>query len=320
MSDNAQAILVFCSRLSLGDGIRPLAPSEWGKISRELQNKKLEPKDLLKMSSTDLAKQFELAPEMAQRLERLRQRSASLSFEISRYENIGISLITRADAGYPSRIKQKLGNNCPPFFFYAGDLSLLKNRGIGFVGSRHLSPEDEKFEQKLAQSVVEAGFVLVSGGSRGADEVAETVALENNGALIEFLGEGMIQKLRKSKIVQAVQRGQLLLLSVPNPDAGFLVGNAMGRNKFIYCQSEAVVAVKSINKGGTWQGVRESLRRNFAPVLCWFNPQYPENLALIKEGATGIDEQWDAEKIEEWLKKQRQIQASKEQKQLKLPL
>jgi hypothetical protein len=59
----------------------------------------------------------------------------------------------------------------------------------------------------------------------------------------------------------------LVLVSPFNPEAGFDVGNAMARNKYIYCLSDAAIVVAtSKGSGGTWSGATENLKRNWAPL------------------------------------------------------
>lgn len=78
------------------------------------------------------------------------------------------------------------------------------------------------------------------------------------------------------------------------PDAGFNAGIAMQRNKYIYVQSEATVVVKSdYNKGGTWGGASEALKKDYCPVLCRDHRKYPGNSGLIRLGAVPIDDRWD---------------------------
>ena len=297
MSKDAQAILILCSNLCVGEGIKPLKPSEWKMLARTLVEKEMVPGDLLDMSKDEITKALECDDEFAERIVDLVGRSASLFFEVSKYENMGISLVTRADKAYPVRLKNKLGESCPPYFFYAGDLKLLKKRSIGFVGSRDMMAGDIDFETKLVKETVRRRYAIVSGGARGADMISEEVALSSGGRVIEFLADSMIRKLRKSEVVKAVQKGKLLLLSVVNPDAGFNVGNAMNRNKYIYAQADAVVAIKSIKQGGTWSGVKENLKNKYCPEYCWNNAKYSDNLALIKEGAIGIDEEWSVKDL-----------------------
>ena len=58
----------------------------------------------------------------------------------------------------------------------------------------------------------------------------------------------------------------LALVSPFYPEVGFNVGNAMARNKYIYCLSEAAIAVHSGKDGGTWSGALENLKKNWVPM------------------------------------------------------
>ena len=86
----------------------------------------------------------------------------------------------------------------------------------------------------------------------------------------------------------------MLVLSLAKPDAGFNVGFAMARNKFIYINSVGTVAVKSdYKKGGTWAGAAEAIKKGYCPVLCRDRKGYRGNEELIKLGAVPIDDTWD---------------------------
>jgi len=116
-----------------------------------------------------------------------------------------------------------------------------------------------------------------------------------NSFSIEYLSDSMLKKLKNSETVKRIQNGSLLMLSVAKPDAGFNVGVAMMRNRYIYAQSEATVVVRSdLNKGGTWTGATENLKHAWCPTLCWNHP-YPGNKALIEKGAIAIDDNWDGQ-------------------------
>jgi predicted Rossmann fold nucleotide-binding protein DprA/Smf involved in DNA uptake len=85
-------------------------------------------------------------------------------------------------------------------------------------------------------------------------------------------------------------RGNLTLLTPYSPEAGFSAGNAMGRNRLIYCLSGAAVAVCSApGKGGTFTGASESLNRGWVPV--WTVPNDDPasgNTLLIAKGAGAL--------------------------------
>lgn len=294
MNERSTAIAVLCSHLCVGEGVTPLEPKEYSSFAALLRSRKIDPEDILRFGKQDFMQLLDMTESQAERFLRLLDRSASLSFEISKYESVGITVLTRADAAYPKKLKEKLGNACPPLFYAAGDPAIATQSAIGFVGSRSIGESDILFTQSVVRNVLNNGHVIVSGGAKGCDSIAEETALEAGGAAIAYLSDSMMRKLRNAKALQAVQQGKLLLLSVVKPDAGFNTGVAMMRNKYIYAQSEATVVVKSdYNKGGTWSGATENLRNQWALTLCRNHLSYPGNKALIEKGAIPVDDDWD---------------------------
>ncbi len=294
MNDRSMAIAILCSHLCVGENVFPLEPKEYSGLASVLAGKKLSPEDLLPFSKQDFMDRLDLTEEQAVRLLRLLDRGASLGFEISKYESMGISLLTRADPDYPKKLKKKLKNACPPLFYSAGERSLLDLPAVGYVGSRSIGEKDMEFTRSTVKKTVSNGYSVVSGGAKGCDSVAEEEALASGGAAIAFLSDSMLRKLKKAQTIQAVQQGRLLLLSVVKPDAGFNAGVAMMRNKYVYAQSEATLVIKSdYNKGGTWSGATENLKNQWSISLCWNHTSYPGNKALIERGAAPIGEDWD---------------------------
>ena len=293
MNKNSEAIVIFCSHLCTASDIKPLEPREWGELASILFSKGLEPKDLLFFSKSDFLEKLEVDEVMTNRYLRLLERSGSISFEISKYENMGIMITTRAENNYPRLLKQKLGNNCPPIFYIAGNTQLLNKQTVGFVGSRNVSDNDIDFTKNTVTKILQKGYGVVTGGAKGIDTTATQASLDNNGFVIEYLADSMMQKMRKADVVKSINKGDLLILSAQAPTAGFNVGFAMMRNKYIYSQSDATIIVKSDkDKGGTWNGAIENLKKGWCTEYCR-NIEYPGNLELIKMGAIPIDENWD---------------------------
>ena len=215
---------------------------------------------------------------------------------MSQLQNIGISAITRADKEYPAKLKKVLGNNCPPIFYIAGDISLLDNKCVGYVGSRTVSDDDIAFTRNTVTKTVEYGFGVVSGGAKGIDTVSEEQALELGAPIVEYLSDSMLKKIKKSSVVRAIANKKMLLLSVVKPDAGFNVGIAMMRNRYIYAQSSGTIVVRSeYNKGGTWAGAVENLKYGWCKELCWDKKAYPGNKVLIERGAIPISNDWNGD-------------------------
>ena len=302
MNLDSNAILTLCSHICVGEGVRPLEPKEYSELAQKLLLAEKTPKDLFNFSTDDFKSILGFNEEQIARVVRLLDRNASLSFELSNYQNMGIEAVTRSDLGYPKNLKKKLSNTCPPIFYYAGDLSLLERQYIGYVGARTVTNEDISFTIQTVRKTVSLGYGVVSGGAKGIDTISGNESLLNNGFTVEYLSDSLLKKLKKSDVVKNIQQRKLLLMSVSKPDAGFNVGMAMMRNKYIYAQSFGTVIIHSdLNKGGTWNGANENLKNNWCTTLCWDYP-YPGNQALIKNGAAPISEDWDG-KIPEQISK-----------------
>lgn len=296
MNQNSNAILTLCSHLCVGEGVYPLEPKEWGVLAKRLVEQKLQPEDIFLLSREDFSQKLQLSSELIDRIFRLIDRTASLTFELARYENMGIFTVTRADSEYPSQLKKKLGNQCPPIFYYAGNMELLSKPTVGYVGSRSIGEDDESFTRKMVSCTVSHGFGVVSGGAKGVDSVAAEAAIESGSFSIAYLADSMAKKMKRSAEIRAIQNGHQLLLSVVKPDAGFNPGIAMMRNRYVYAQSTATVIIKSdYNKGGTWSGAMENLNHHWSGTFCWDRKAYKGNQALIQNGAIPIDESWDGD-------------------------
>lgn len=295
MNKNAEAITLFCSHLCKSDDIKPLEPREWSELAERLISKELQPGDLLDLDMNDMMRELSCTSDEAARLMRLTDRSGSMRFEISKYEDMGIQIVTRADAGYPKQLKKKLGGTCPPLFYCAGDIDLLSKPTAGYVGSREVELQDIEFAKKTVAKTAAKGYALVSGGAKGIDSISASAALSEGTDVIEYLSDSMLRKMRDSALVREIAAGHVLLMSVAIPTAGFNVGVAMMRNRYIYAQSNGTVVVRSEKgKGGTWAGASDNLKKGWCPTFCR-DCDHPGNRELIRMGAIPITDDWDGD-------------------------
>jgi len=111
LTADSQAMLLLCSRLSLSDetGTKPLALREWNSLARKLLGSSLgAPGGLPGLPVEALKTELALSDNEAERLARLLGRGGGLAIELERLESLGIWVMTRADAHYPRRLKQRL--------------------------------------------------------------------------------------------------------------------------------------------------------------------------------------------------------------------
>lgn len=293
MHHNREAIIALCSTLQPKAGVSPLTPAEYRSLAQGLYRGGLEPADLYRMTPSELEMALVIPPGEAQRIFRLLDRTGDLLQEIAAYSTRGIRVVTRAETSYPKRLRSTPGFHCPPLFYYAGDLSLAQKPSIGYVGSREIDPSDSVFTIDAVRKTLSHGYGVVSGGARGVDATAEQEAIIQDGFVVEYPADSLLRKLREPSVSKAVEEGKQLLLYPVAPHIGFSTPLAMMRNGYIYAHSHATVVIRStLNKGGTWAGATEALRRNLCPLLCR-NAPYEGNQALIQAGAIPIDHNWD---------------------------
>ena len=249
---------------------KPLSAKEWGRFALWMNEKSLRPVDLLAGSLDKTLTGWTDRKITIDRLEWLLGRGSALAIAMEKWSRAGIWLMTRADADYPKRLKKRLKTDAPPLLFGVGNRRLLGQVGLAVIGSRNTSAENLDYAAQLGAATAEQGFFIISGGARGVDEKSMLGALEVEGTAVGILANELLRAGTSSKYRKYLMNDSLVLISPFYPDAGFNVGNAMQRNKYIYALADAAVVVHSGTKGGTWTGANENLKNAWVPL--WVKP------------------------------------------------
>lgn len=268
LSPNTQVILLLTAPLLVGSrrsGEKPLSLGEYKRLACRLRNAEREPADLLDDLLDDLLGDCGLDPT---RVESLLARGLQLSQAIERWHARSIWVISRADADYPKRFKQRLGMDTPPVLYGCGDRGLLATGGLAVVGSRDIDEELIRYTENVGRLAAAAGRTLISGGARGIDQASMRGALAAGGASVGVLADGVERAALNGDNRHVLIDGRLVLVSPYDPTARFHVGHAMQRNKLIYALADSALVVNSSHgKGGTWTGAVEQLDKlHFVPV------------------------------------------------------
>ena len=242
-----------------------------------------------------------LANSSDEKIEKLLERSAAMTFEIEELQQKGVRIVTFLDDEFPHRLKEKLGDFCPPILYMSGDHRIKDTSFAGYVGSRSFNEQDKKWTEGLVSENLKDGYAIVTGGAKGIDNISMKCCLDQGGAVIIFLPEDLHKRIQEPYIRSAILDGRLLVYSHTSPYAvkgrRSFVAAAMERNKFIYAQSAATAVVHSdYNKGGTWAGATEAMRHGWAPVFVWDNKDYEGNQQLILRGAIPLSD--DGSRVE----------------------
>ena len=294
LDSQAQAVLLLT--LSFGKsgnaGAKPLSTKEWARFAIWLRDHALKPSSLLKGTLDDLLSGWMDRAITLPRLENLLDRGALLGLLLEKWQRAGLWVIARSDPDYPDRLKRRLKFEAPPILFGCGNKMLLKKGGIAVVGSRDATEEDIAYTNNLGAEAAAQGYSIVSGGARGVDQSAMLGALECEGTAVGVLADSLLRSATSAKYRKYLMAGDLALVSPFNPEAGFNVGNAMARNRSIYCLADTAVVISSTpNKGGTWNGAIEDLEARWVPL--WVKKSGEEksgNPELIKRGGRCLPE------------------------------
>lgn len=281
---NTEATLLLCGRFAQNGAVAPLDLRDYNRLAAWLETHDRQPADLLDSSYLE-------APDLpipAERLSALLSRGAGLALAVEGWESKGLWVVGRDDETYPTRLK-RLGSSAPALIYGAGrqDLLLQVTPGLAIVGSRDVDEAALEIARRAARACAYNGVTVVSGGARGVDSEAMGAAIDADGSAIGVLADSLSRAAVAGKYRGALMEGSLVLISPYDPATGFNVGNAMGRNKYIYGLANAGLVVWTAYKsGGTWAGATEALKRRYGPIYVWLQGDVPEgNHRLLDEGA-----------------------------------
>ncbi len=139
LSKNAQAILLLTAPLLAGraassraavDG--PLSLAEYNRLAALLRDAQRQPADLLGLDADPLVRAMASVVDEA-RLRRLLARGFLLGQAVDRWHSRAIWVLSRADATYPRRLKQRLRERAPPILYGCGEAALLDDAAATLV-------------------------------------------------------------------------------------------------------------------------------------------------------------------------------------------
>ena len=213
--------------------------------------------------------------------------------EIERADGLGVRVLWREGAGYPSSLHDLTD---PPEFVYL--MGSLPPSGVGIVGARAADSYSLGVTHGLAGSLARAGMATISGGAVGVDTIAHRGSMEEGGRTIVVLPGGLDHPYPRRNVPlfhQVLSSGGGLLSEAPLGQPP-LRRSFPRRNRLIAALSSDVVVIEAREDGGSmytiqalWTAARYNIGAKF--VVC-----NNESYKLLK---LNVQQYWRERDIEE---------------------
>ena len=220
--------------------------------------------------------------------EKLLDKDTALACRIvEKCEKENIKIIPSSSPDYP-RALERLPDK--PFVLYVkGDITCINGRKTAaFVGTRRMTAEGHQNGERIAQELIDSGYVLISGLASGIDTVAAEMSLKKNVPTVAVLGVD-IDKYFPAENTRLTDRvaetGAVISEYPPYTGARFFPA----RNRIIVGLSDIVNVIESPSKSGSMITGRLSLKMKIPTyALCLEGSSFDGCRELVANGALPI--------------------------------
>lgn len=248
--------------------------------------------DFFGLSENDWKNIYQLEDAQIADLNKAKSELGSNAFLAESLLSQGYEIIPITSPEYSKTLKENLkATHSPSVLYVKGNKKILEEKSIAIVGSRAASENALKFTDNIAKNASKDYKVVVSGFAKGVDKQALDSAINYKGQSIIVLPQGITTFTSGfKKYYKQIIDGDVLILSTFHPKATWDVGLAMARNPIIYGLANEIFVAESSNKGGTWSGVIDGLRKGRKIYVREPEPSETNaNNLLIQKGAVPVD-------------------------------
>lgn len=261
-------------------------------IIRFYHENKLSIEDFFQLSESDWRSKYGFEEKEVEDLKKVKSELANIAFLAETLQNEGYELIPITSPEYSRSLKENLKvAHAPALLYVKGNKQIMQKKSIAIVGSRNAMDKSLEFTDNIAKLASKEFKVVVSGFAKGVDKQALDSAINYKGQSIIVLPQGIMTfGSGFKKYYKQIVDGDVLVLSTFFPKATWQVELAMARNPIIYGLANEIYVAESSDKGGTWSGVIDGLRKNRKIYVR--KPDSDENNAnnlLIQKGAIAVD-------------------------------
>lgn len=229
-----------------------------------------EPEEFMRLSPEAWREEYRLSAKAAQALDASRSDAGKGVGEFERRLNgLGVTLVTAADAHYPTLIEE-MDPEPPGVLFLYGNHKLLDAQTFCVLASRNTLPRDLERIEQLTEEGVMNGEVLVTGHDRPEYQRSAIVPLRWGSPRILCLDRGLFQVLGPDLKDEAFRAARLwryqfdpstdLVISPFRPEAGFVGVNNQVRDRLVACLSRRLDFVQVAEGGNMEKLARMALK------------------------------------------------------------
>ena len=253
---------------------------------------KISIEDFFQLNELTWKKDYQLDDKQIEDLLQAKSELASLAFLAESMYSQGFEILPIISSEYSKTLKNNLkASHAPAVLYVKGNKKILNEKSVAIVGSRSADEKSLLFTDNIAKSASKDFKVVVSGFAKGVDKQALDSAINYKGQSIIVLPQGIMTFGTGFKnYYKQITEGDVLVLSTFFPKAPWKTELAMARNPIIYGLADEIFVAESAEKGGTWSGVMDGLRKGRKIYVR--KPEGDEknaNSLLIQKGATPVD-------------------------------
>ena len=201
---------------------------------------------------------------------------------------LGIRVVGRDEADYPSRLRQIF--DPPPVLYVRGRLEAADDeRSVAVVGSRAATPAGRTLARAMSRDLAAAGATVVSGLARGVDTAAHLGALDAGGRTVAVLGSGIdrIYPAENAALARAIEARGAIVSEFPLGTPP-LPHHFPQRNRIIAGWSRGVVVVEAAARSGALNTARTAADESRDVMAVPGHPSQPASEGtnqLLRDGA-----------------------------------
>jgi DNA processing protein len=207
--------------------------------------------------------QYHLDEKQVSDLRQAKSELASNAFLAESFFNQGFEIIPITSPEYSKTLKANLkAAHAPAVLYVKGNKKILGRKFYSNCWFKGCIRNALKFTDNIAKLASREFKVVVSGFAKGVDKQALDSAINYKGQSVIVLPQGIMTFSSGFKnYYKQIIDGDVLVLSTFFPKAPWKAELAMARNPIIYGLADEIYVAESAEKGGTWSGVDDGLRK-----------------------------------------------------------